>query len=43
LIAQIAQAQWRAGLKDDARATVARGLERVPQDGHLAEMRQQFR
>jgi tetratricopeptide (TPR) repeat protein len=43
MIAQIAEAQWRAGLEDDARATLARGLARLPQDGRLLEVSERFR
>ena len=43
LIAQVARAQWRAGLRDQARATLDRGLARLPQDPHLAEASQQMR
>jgi tetratricopeptide (TPR) repeat protein len=39
----LAKAQWRAGHRDDARATLSRALERRPDDDELVAARKGFR
>jgi len=43
LIVQVADAQWRIGLRDDAQSTIARGLTRLPQDQRLQDAQRRFR
>ena len=43
LIVQVAETQWRIGLRDDARATIGRGLTRLPQDPRLIEAQRRLR
>lgn len=43
LIAQVAEAQWRTGMRDDAQNTLARGLTRLPQDARLLEAQRRLR
>jgi tetratricopeptide (TPR) repeat protein len=42
VLARLADAQWRAGQSDAARATVDRGLEREPRNPQLLALRRRF-